>query len=282
MRKKLVILVLAAVTVSKTFAGEAARAVATVTAGFVTAITVTSEGAGYISEPTVSIAGGGGNGATAKALLTGDKVTQVIVLTAGSGYTGLPEVTIEAPAKPPGLSLEMVPKLMIDGISNSLARVEWASDVSGPWNPWTNVVVTSGSAVFVDFAASSARRFYRATFTKSKWGFVPGSFTWNEAVADAGSRGLFIATWADIGDYKELENLSKSLGVVGWTGVIWARDIHGVGFWLVQSSIGGGNSVYAGQPILPTAAEGLAVSVGNGLLDIAGTSGRKGYFYSMP
>ena len=40
-------------------AGETATAVATVTAGFVTGITVTSGGAGYTSEPAVTITGGG-------------------------------------------------------------------------------------------------------------------------------------------------------------------------------------------------------------------------------
>ena len=67
------------------WAGGTATAVATVTSGFVTGITVTSGGAGYTSEPTVTISGGGGSGATAKAILSGDKVTAIVVLTAGSG-----------------------------------------------------------------------------------------------------------------------------------------------------------------------------------------------------
>lgn len=40
-------------------AGEPATAVATITAGFVTAITLTSDGSGYTSEPVVAITGGG-------------------------------------------------------------------------------------------------------------------------------------------------------------------------------------------------------------------------------
>jgi len=113
--------------------GEPATAVATVTAGFVSGITVTSGGSGYSSEPTVTITGGGGSGATARAILSGDKVSLVVVLTAGSGYTSAPTVSIEAPPKELGLSLELVPKLTVVGPPGSLARVEWSVDLSGPW-----------------------------------------------------------------------------------------------------------------------------------------------------
>jgi len=71
--------------VARCLAGETATAVATVAAGYVTAITVTSGGSGYASEPTVTISGGGGSGATAKAVLSGDKVAMMVVLRAGSG-----------------------------------------------------------------------------------------------------------------------------------------------------------------------------------------------------
>jgi hypothetical protein len=118
--------------------GEPATAVATITAGFVTAITVTSGGSGYTSEPTVTITGGGGSGAAAKAILSGDKVA-VVVLTAGSGYTSAPTVSIETPPKELGLVLEMVPKLTVMGPPGSLARVEWSVDLSGPWTALSNV-----------------------------------------------------------------------------------------------------------------------------------------------
>lgn len=89
--------------VARAQAGEGATAVATLTAGFVTAITVTHGGSGYLAEPSVVIAGGGGSGATAKAILQGDKVSAIVVLTAGSGYTTVPTVAIEAAPKALGL-----------------------------------------------------------------------------------------------------------------------------------------------------------------------------------
>ena len=97
--------------------GEAATAVAvaTLTAGFVTGITVTSGGIGYESETKVTVSGGGGSGAVGKAILSGDKVGLIVVLSAGSGYTTAPPVVVEAPPKPLGLKLELVPKLTVDG-----------------------------------------------------------------------------------------------------------------------------------------------------------------------
>jgi len=157
-------------------AGEPATAVATVTAGFMTAITVTSGGSGYTSEPAITITGGGGSGATAKAILSGDKVALLVVLTAGSGYTGSPTVSIEAPPKELGLVLEMVPKLTVVGPPGSLARVEWGADISGPWTVWSNVVVSVEGLVLVDLAPGSVRRFYRAVASPRPAG--PGGFVW--------------------------------------------------------------------------------------------------------
>ena len=85
--------------IGRLLVGETARAVATVTAGFVTGLTVTSGGSGYTSEPAVIFSGGGGSGASRKVILAGDKVALISVLTAGTGYTGLPTVVLEAPPK---------------------------------------------------------------------------------------------------------------------------------------------------------------------------------------
>lgn len=58
----------------------------------VSAITVTGQGSGYTSAPTVSFTGGGGTGATAVATVSGGKVTKVTVTNPGSGYTTAPTV----------------------------------------------------------------------------------------------------------------------------------------------------------------------------------------------
>ncbi len=125
--------VLLLLSIGRALAGEPATAIATVTAGFVTGITVISGGSGYTGEPAVTFSGGGGSGATAKAILSGDKVAVVVVLTSGSGYSTAPTVVVEAPPKELGLVLELLPKLTVIGQPGSLARVAWGRDLSGPW-----------------------------------------------------------------------------------------------------------------------------------------------------
>ena len=169
-------------------AGERATAVATVTAGFVTGITVTSSGSGYVVEPVVTVSGGGGRGATGKAVLSGDAVGLVIVLTAGSGYTSSPTVTIEEPPKDTTLSVRLVPALKVDGAPGSTSTLEWSQAVDGPWTVWTNVVVGSDGVTVVDLAASASARFYRVSgarfpFPPPGMALVPaGTFTMGDIV----------------------------------------------------------------------------------------------------
>jgi len=127
--------VLMSLSIGRALAGEPATAVATITAGFVSGITVTFGGSGYTSEPSVTLSGGGGSGATAKAILSGDKVALTLVLTAGSGYSTAPTVVVEAPPKPLkplGVHLELVPKLTVEGPAGSDARVDSAASLNGP------------------------------------------------------------------------------------------------------------------------------------------------------
>ena len=164
--KKCLILLLALFASGRLLAGETATAVATITAGFVTGITVTSGGSRYTSEPAVTLSGGGGSGATAKAILSGDKVALTSVLTAGSGYSTAPMVVVEAPTKQIGVRLELVPKLTVEGPAGSNARVDSAASLNGPWTMWTNVTVGAEGTVLVDLSPGSATRFYRAVADK--------------------------------------------------------------------------------------------------------------------
>ena len=168
--------VLMSLSIGRALAGETATAVATITAGFVTGITVTSGGSGYTSEPAVTLTGGGGSGAAAKTILSGDKVAVVVVLMAGSGYSTAPMVVVDAPPKPLGVKLEMVPKLTVEGPAGSNARVESAASLNGPWTMWTNVTVGPEGTVLVDLSPGSAARFYRAVDESKKIG--PAGFVW--------------------------------------------------------------------------------------------------------
>ena len=184
--------VLMSLSLGRALAGEPATAVATITAGFVSDITVTSGGSGYTSEPAVTLSGGGGSGATAKAILSGDKVALTLVLTAGSGYSTAPTVVVEAPPKPLGVKLEMVPKLTVEGPAGSNARVDSAASLNGPWTMWTNVTVGAEGTVLVDLSPGSAARFYRAVADQRPVGpngfvwIAPGTFVMGSPVSEVG------------------------------------------------------------------------------------------------
>lgn len=60
--------------------------------GGVSAITVTTPGAGYTAAPAVTLTGGGGTGATATATVAGGKITGFVVTNPGTGYTSAPTV----------------------------------------------------------------------------------------------------------------------------------------------------------------------------------------------
>ena len=194
MMKGCSVLLLAVFTFGRLLAGERATAVATITAGFVTGITVTSGGSGYTSEPLVTFSGGGGSGASGKAILSEDKVALILVLTAGSKYTTAPTVVVEAPLKPLVVRLRWVPELTVEGPAGSQARVESAAGLTGPWTTWTNVTVGAEGAVLVDLSPGSATRFYRSvtiqsTVTGQNTGFVwivPGTFVMGSPLSEAG------------------------------------------------------------------------------------------------
>lgn len=164
------------------FARETAAAVAKVTAGFVSSISVTSGGSGYTSEPAVTITGGGGSGATAKAILSGDKVAVVVVLTAGSGYTSIPAVMIAAPAVEPWVTLRMAPAVRVEGRTGQGLAIERQLASVTTWGLWTNVTAGTNGMEVVDLSQGSSQAKYRsisqnmpATATaKLTAGFVTG------------------------------------------------------------------------------------------------------------
>ncbi len=81
-------------------AGLGAMAMATISGGSVTGVTITNGGTGYTSAPPVFLLGGGGTGATAAATVAGGSVTRVTITQPGSGYTSAPVVAFLGPYVP--------------------------------------------------------------------------------------------------------------------------------------------------------------------------------------
>lgn len=83
-------------TIYRKTAIGSAPAAPTIT-GRIAGVTLTFEGSGYMTVPTVAFTGGGGSGATAVATLAGgafNSLADIVVTNGGSGYTSAPTVTI--------------------------------------------------------------------------------------------------------------------------------------------------------------------------------------------
>jgi hypothetical protein len=132
------------------------------TAGFVTGITLTAGGSGYLNEPTVTIIGGGGNGATAKAILSGDRVAAVVVLTAGRGYTSIPVVIIAAPTFGAWKTLRMAPAIRVEGRPGQIISIERLLGSATTWVPWTIVILETTGRNVVDLSQGPSQTRYRS------------------------------------------------------------------------------------------------------------------------
>ena len=83
-------------TIDWEYEGTTATAGVVIT-GSVTSINVTNGGSGYITQPIVSIVGGGatsGSQAFATAQITAGTVTGITIVNGGSGYTSVPTISI--------------------------------------------------------------------------------------------------------------------------------------------------------------------------------------------
>lgn len=78
-----------------------ATATAQVVNGFVVGTTISDAGYGYVSNPVITITGGGGTGAKATALQVDGVVTSITITNPGSGYSSTPTITIASPPFPP-------------------------------------------------------------------------------------------------------------------------------------------------------------------------------------
>ena len=90
-------------------------------AGQVDGIFITHAGAGYTSEPTITITGGGGSNATASAFLLPTEITGINITNRGNGYVLDPSAKLsssmltERRAKQTGLLLKVMLNHLNDG-----------------------------------------------------------------------------------------------------------------------------------------------------------------------
>ena len=87
--------------------------------GLTGSITITHEGKGYTTAPTVTVdnTGTDGSGGAVTAVLSGDKVASASVTTEGTGYTSLPSLSIAAPSTTK-FKEELIEPLIVDRLSD--------------------------------------------------------------------------------------------------------------------------------------------------------------------
>jgi uncharacterized repeat protein (TIGR03803 family) len=111
---------------------------------FVVAATVTSGGSGYVTNPPVTIVGGGGTGAEGFSQISGGVVTNITITNAGFGYTNTPIVEIGQPPAA-AVSPTVLPVLRLD--SADLApydnyQIQFIPALGIPWSNWEGGLFT--------------------------------------------------------------------------------------------------------------------------------------------
>lgn len=117
--------------------------------GFVVGANVTAGGSGYVAPPAVNIIGDVGNGATAVASVSGGVVTAITITDAGIDYTNLVTVQIDPPPATallptiaPGIQLNSSGLVPYDNY-----QVQFATNPAGPWENWNGGLFNSTNGI---------------------------------------------------------------------------------------------------------------------------------------
>lgn len=112
--------------------------------GFVVGATVTVGGSGYVTPPDVNIYGDVGSNATAVASVSGGAVTNISITDAGIGYTNFVEVQI-APPPAAAVFPMVQPVMRVDSANLAPYdnyQIQFEPDIRGTWVNWNGGLFT--------------------------------------------------------------------------------------------------------------------------------------------
>ena len=135
----------------------------------ISTVTITNQGAGYQSVPTVTLNGGGGIGAVLEAVVLGGKVVEIQIISRGGGYTSNPVVEISSE---PGVGFQISNLMNYAG----QASVQQNSVSVGLGNPaWGPAIQANPSNYEIIFNGGFTATIVTATGTASpgaQWTFT--------------------------------------------------------------------------------------------------------------
>ena len=121
-----------------------------------------------------------GEPATAVATVSTSFVTDITATPRGSEYLSAPAVRLAAPPLQLRLTMDPELSLKVSGASGLKVRVDWSGEISGPWTPWSNVVVGASDFALVGLSGEGDRRFYRVGTVSDPRPTGPTDFVWIE------------------------------------------------------------------------------------------------------
>lgn len=116
--------------------------------GFVVGTTVTAGGSGYVTAPVVNIVGDVGSNAIAVADISGGAVTNVSIEDPGAGYTNLVTVEI-APPPTTALYPTIFPVIQVNSSGLAPYdnyQLEYKPEIGAPWQNWSVGLLSSTNA----------------------------------------------------------------------------------------------------------------------------------------
>jgi hypothetical protein len=138
-----------------------ASATAQLVNGILVGITILDPGCGYSNAPTVTIQGGGGNGATARAVLAGDRVSSIQISNGGCCYTNVPTVIIESPPRIPTVKVRVSKVMVTQELTLGRRYVLESSTDLITWNATGPSFMATSETVENEFDVGLAGHFFR-------------------------------------------------------------------------------------------------------------------------
>jgi autotransporter-associated beta strand protein len=213
----------------------------------VSAIPVTTNGAGYLDTPVVNITGGGGTGASAVANISGGAVTGITIESPGTGYTSAPTVTLFGGGYSNAATLGTA--TLAPNVNGGLMKQGAGTLTLTGANTYTNLTTVNAGTLALGSTSTSATAGYVVTngATLDVSAFSPFTLSTNRSLSGSGTINGSIATASGVSIYP-----APTLPTVGSVGTLTFNndlDLSGGGtcyFDLTNSASGGNDQINVG------------------------------------